>query len=315
MMEKRIFAAVLAILCLLPLNAQKPSHTCLYAHRDTCDLYLDIYDPSPGSETVFAGKEKPTIMFLFGGGFIMGERSSRWYLPWFKLLNDNGYRLVTIDYRLGLKGVKMGFSPFTIVKSAKATKHAVDIGVEDAYSAVAYLSAHAGELGIDPSNIVICGSSAGAMLSLSAEYELCNRTSRAAVLPEGFNFTGVMAFAGAIMSDSGKPSYDREPCPQMLIHGTADKTVNYKKLNMFNWGIFGPDVLAKIYKKNGYTACIYRFKDHNHDMAGNMVATWPEQKRFLEQNVIKGVKRSVDAMIDDPAVPSQKSAATLKSLY
>ena len=137
----------------------------------------------------------------------------------------------------------------------------------------------------------------------------------AAVLGKGFDFAGVMAFAGAIMSDSGKPSYDREPCPQMLIHGTADKTVNYKKLHMFNWGIFGPDVLAKIFKKNGYTACIYRFKDHNHDMASNFIATWPEQKRFLEQNVIKGVKRSVDAMVDDPAVPSYKNAATLKSLY
>ena len=315
MMSKKMTAVLLAALCLLPLGAQNPTRTCLFAHRDTCDLYLDVYDPSPGSETVLEGKDKPTIMFVFGGGFITGERSSKGYLPWFKLLNDNGYRVVTIDYRLGLKGVKMAFSPFALVRSAKATKHAVDIGVEDAYAAVAFLSEHSAEFGIDPSNIVISGSSAGAMISLSAEYELCNSTSRAAVLGKGFDFAGVMAFAGAIMSDSGKPSYDREPCPQMLIHGTADKTVNYKKLHMFNWGIFGPDVLAKIFKKNGYTACIYRFKDHNHDMASNFIATWPEQKRFLEQNVIKGVKRSVDAMVDDPAVPSYKNAATLKSLY
>lgn len=315
MTNKRIISLLLAAICLLPLEAQNLSRTCLFAHRDTCDLYLDIYDPTPGSETLFEGKEKPTLMFVFGGGFIVGERSAKGYLPWFKLLNENGYRIVTIDYRLGLKGVKMSFSPFNIVRTAIATKHAVDIGVEDAYAAVSYLKANAAELGVDPSNIVICGSSAGAMISLSAEYELCNRTSRAAVLGEDFDFAGVMAFAGAIMSDSGKPSYDREPCPQMLIHGTADKIVNYKKLHMFKWGIFGPDVLADIYRKNGYTACIYRFKDHNHDMAGNFIATWPEQKRFLEQNVIMGVKRSEDSFVDDPSVPTWKIVDNLKSLY
>ena len=68
--------------------------------------------------------------------------------------------------------------------------------------------------------IVIAGSSAGAMISLSAEWEICKGNG-----PKGFRAAGVMSFAGAIMSDSGTPSYPSEPCPQLLIHGTADNFV------------------------------------------------------------------------------------------
>jgi hypothetical protein len=31
---------------------------------------------------------------------------------------------------------------------------------------------------------------------------------------------------------------------------------------------------------------------------------WPIEKEFLEQNVILGVKRSVDAEVDDPSLPT-----------
>ena len=42
--------------------------TWLFAHRDTCDLFLDIYPPAEGAQTTFEGKEKPTVIFVFGGG-------------------------------------------------------------------------------------------------------------------------------------------------------------------------------------------------------------------------------------------------------
>ena len=82
--------------------------TYMYAERDTCSLYLDIYRPTVGSRTEFDGKAKPTVVFVFGGGFIMGERSEAFSQQWFQRLNDNGYAVVTIDYRLGMKGYKVG---------------------------------------------------------------------------------------------------------------------------------------------------------------------------------------------------------------
>ena len=315
MNTKRLISTLLAVCALaLTVRAQNISGTYLFEHRDTCDLYMDVYEPSPGSITSYDGKEKPTILFVFGGGFIRGERSHESYLEWFRMLNDSGYRLITVDYRLGLKDVDMSFSPLKIFATARATRHAVEMAVEDVFSATSFILDNADELGVDPGNIVIAGSSAGAMTALAAEQEICNRTALASVLPEGFNYAGVMSFAGAIVSDTGKVKYRSEPCPMLLLHGTADKTVNYKKIHFGKYGIFGSSVLASLAKKKGYSYNIYRYRDHGHDIADNMQHLWREQQWFLERNVMEGQRRIVDAFVDDPSVPAWE-AATLDSLY
>ncbi len=51
-----------------------PDATYMFAQRDTCDLFMDVYEPAKGSETTLNGLEKPTIIFMFGGGFIEGTR-------------------------------------------------------------------------------------------------------------------------------------------------------------------------------------------------------------------------------------------------
>ena len=218
---------------------------------------------------------------------------------------------------LGLKGVKMKFDLFHLIQSADFTKKAVDIGVEDVFASVRYLCDNAEELGVNPDNIVICGSSAGAMISLSCELEACNRTSRAAILPEGFHFAGVMSFAGAIMSDTGKPAYKRTPCPQLLIHGTADEAVAYDKMGFGRRGMFGSSYLVEnVLKPAGYTYQIYRYVDHSHDMAANMLANWPEEKRFLEVSVMGKNKLVIDSTVDDPTMPVIGFASvTLDDIY
>ena len=294
-MKKIILLFVVFCFCAgLSASAQ----TYEFAKRDTCTLFLDVHQPTPGAELTFEGQAKPTIFFIFGGGFIMGRRDDPFHDEWFKLLNDNGYRVVSVDYRLGLKGQKMQFDLFHIFESAKKTKHAVDVGVEDVFSAISWLGEHASELGIDMDKIVIAGSSAGAMISLSAEWEICKGNG-----PKGFRAAGVMSFAGAIMSDSGTPSYPSEPCPHLLSHGTADQAGTYTMTTFGKWGMVGSDAVAKVLEKNGYNYCFYRYKDFSHAMAANYVANWPEEKRFLEENVIKGIRRNVDAMVDDPTMP------------
>ena len=296
---KRILLAFALILFATASFAQEKT-TYKVAQRDTCDLYMDVYDPVviPGDTL-----DRPTILFVFGGGFVMGRRDDPWIFPWFRLLNENGYRVVAVDYRLGLKGIRMKFDLFHLLQSADYTKKAVDMGVEDVFASVRYLADHP-ELGVDMDNIVISGSSAGAMISLSAELEACNRTVRAEILPEGFHFAGVMSFAGAIMSDSGKPAYKRAPCPQLLIHGTADEAVQYEKMGFGRRGMYGSSYLVNhVLKPAGYTYQIYRYVGHSHDMSANMMANWPEEKRFLEQAVMGGHKLVIDCTIDDPTMP------------
>lgn len=285
--------------------AQPSTETVRFAERDTCSLYMDIYRPSEVSK-------RPAILFVFGGGFIGGERSNPYYLRWFELLNDDGYPVVTIDYRLGLKGKKLRFDLFHLLQTARLTKEAVEIGIEDLFSAVRYLADHP-ELGIPVDNLILAGSSAGAMISLSAEWEICNGSPRTAVLPEDFNFVGVMSFAGAIMSSSGKPTYKRAPCPQLLFHGTSDGLVEYEKTALFGWGMYGSSALAKIYAKKGYVYHIYRFKDHDHEIASSFLATFPEQRRFIVENVFIGNPLTIDALVDDPSIPH--TSYSLDKLY
>ena len=309
---KRTILLLLGLLVTSLAFAQKSTY--MVAQRDTCDLFMDVYEPAviPGDTL-----QRPTILFVFGGGFIMGQRDDPWVLPWFKLLNENGYRVVSVDYRLGLKGVPMKFDLFHLIQSANYTKKAVDMGVEDVFAAVRYLADHQEELRVDMDNIVISGSSAGAMISLSSELEACNRTVRAAILPEGFHFAGVMSFAGAIMSDSGKPEYKRTPCPQLLIHGTEDGAVAYEKMGFGRWGMFGSSYLVeKVLEPAGYPYQIYRYVGHTHDMAANMMANWPEEKRFLEVSVMGGNKLVIDCTINDPTMPVLGSASvTLDDIY
>ena len=107
-MTRKSLITTLIILCMginaAAQNFLSPAGTYLYAQRDTCDLFLDIYYPAKGSQTHIDGKEKPTIIFMFGGGFITGERDNESYNKWFRQLTDNGYGVISIDYRLGLKG-------------------------------------------------------------------------------------------------------------------------------------------------------------------------------------------------------------------
>ena len=128
---KRLLPLLLTLFCALPSFAQKSTYKV--AQRDTCDLFMDVYDPViiPGDTL-----NRPTILFVFGGGFIMGQRDDPWVLPWFKLLNENGYRVVSVDYRLGLKGIRMRFDLFHLIQSADYTKKAVDMGVEDVFASV-----------------------------------------------------------------------------------------------------------------------------------------------------------------------------------
>ena len=82
--------------------------TYRFAERDTCALYMDIFRPDSTAQTTYKGVAKPAIMFVFGGGFVSGKRSDGAARQWFRTLNANGYTVVAIDYRLGMKGFKVG---------------------------------------------------------------------------------------------------------------------------------------------------------------------------------------------------------------
>ncbi len=292
---------LLLLALLLPLMAAAQT-TFRFASRDTCDLYLDVYHPAPGSDSLFQGKKKPTVLFVFGGGFVTGGRNSEWHNGWLERLSREGYGAVAIDYRLGMKGYQVGKGLKGTLDASEAFYRAQQMGVEDVFSAVKFLAENQEMTGIDAGNLVISGSSAGAIISLAAIYDIAN--GRTEGLPEGFRFKGAMSFAGAIISNSGAPEFTAPPCPVLMLHGTEDKAVAYKKFGAFGKGIWGSDFLAKQFQKKGYPYIFYRFKDRTHDVASYMEACWPEERVFLEEEVMLEHRGTMDALVDDPSLPN-----------
>lgn len=313
-MKKTLILLASIVIGTMAANAQNnllsPDGTYLYQKQDTCDLFMDVYDPADGSEETFMGKKKPAVIFMFGGGFIGGTRDDESYNSWFRMMTENGYRVISIDYRLGLKGSsKVGIAQVNVLDKA------IHMAVEDLFAATNFIIENADQLEVDPSNIVICGSSAGAISVMQAEYEIANRTEWASVLPAGFNYAGVMSFSGAILSRKGKVKYATEPCATLMLHGTADKLVPYKQIAFFNLGFYGGGKLAERFKKFGYNYNMYHFVDYGHEIAGSMYSTLDLQLKFLENNVIQKDKRIIEARLSDPDVWKGSGPQSRKELY
>lgn len=309
---KRTITLIASIIfgCMAAYAQITPDATYMFAQRDTCDLFMDVYDPAPGSETSIDGIEKPAVIFMFGGGFIRGTRDDLDYHKWFDKMRNNGYRVISIDYRLGLKGSdKVGIAQVNVLDKA------IHMAVEDLFSATNYILGNADQFGVDPSNIVISGSSAGAITVMQAEYEIANNTSWASVLPKGFNYAGVMSFSGAILSREGKVSYRNVPCPTLMLHGTSDGLVPYKQIKFFNLGFFGGGKLVERFKKFGLNYNMYHFVDYGHEIAGSMYTTFDLQDKFLKTNVMQKKMRIVEAWIDDPGVYKGAGPQSRKELY
>lgn len=135
-------ALVVASLCgpLGAADAPPPPRAEIYRQVDDIDLRLWIYgDPEPE-------REKPAIVFFFGGGWTSGTPAH--FEPQARHFAARGMIAITVDYRVKSRH---GVKPVECVRDAKA--------------AVAWVREHAGRLGIDPGRIAAAGGSAGGHLA------------------------------------------------------------------------------------------------------------------------------------------------------
>lgn len=101
-----------------------------------CDIYLP------------EGAEKaPVIVLVHGGGFLFGDQGMPVILPVIDKALENGYAVVSVDYR-------------------KAAEAVFPAALGDVKAAVRFVKAHAVDYGFDPEKIAVWGESAGAYLSL-----------------------------------------------------------------------------------------------------------------------------------------------------
>ncbi|HEV7301564.1 MAG TPA: alpha/beta hydrolase [Tepidisphaeraceae bacterium] len=185
---------------------------------------MDLYLPAAAVE----GQKRPAIVIIHGGGYTGGSKSSRREIQMAQTLSAAGYVCASIDYRLASKGNPSW--PGVL---------------EDCRAAVRFLRAHADEYGIDPERIGAIGGSAGGLLSLllgtreeaPAADGISGRVSAVVALYAPTDLTVTERERTVLIGHSraerpdlhkvASPLHRLTPDypPTLLIHGTADKTV------------------------------------------------------------------------------------------
>ncbi|MFA6451772.1 MAG: carboxylesterase/lipase family protein [bacterium] len=114
-------------------------------------LYLNVWQP-----VTAAKQKKPVMVFIHGGGFVMGSGSQPWY-EGSNLASFGDVIVVTINYRLG----PFGFMAHPSFRDAEG--HAGNYGFYDQLTALKWVKKNIGNFGGDAGNITIFGESAGGM--------------------------------------------------------------------------------------------------------------------------------------------------------
>jgi predicted esterase len=295
-----MYNRLIAVLLLLVANksiAQTPpqerisKQTVVYAVKDSSQLALDVYKKASNT----GDSARPCVIFMFGGAFIGGRRDDTLYTRYFDSLAAHNYTVLSITYRLGLKGVTH-LSKF----NTAPLKRAIGMAVEDVYDATAWAVAHSASLGIDTARIILSGSSSGAITVLSADFFKRNAKPIASRLSPTFQYAGVVAFSGAILSYDGSLKYQLPPAPTLFFHGTADKIVLYNSVRLFNKGFYGSSSIANTFRKNSYPFFIYREKGLGHEVSVlPMYQNIPDILDFLDRFVMKHEKLQIDLLYND----------------
>ena len=208
------------------------------------NLFLDLY--TPVGDTL---SHRPTIVFAFGGGFVIGSRNQ----PDLPRLKDyyvpRGYNLATIDYRLGFN-----------VTSGGSGLRAVYRGVQDMRAALRFLAENCDQYAIDTNHIILMGSSAGSFIGLHHAYMDENERP-----PETFGIPGENQDLGCA-DCSGNNAYNnqyirpmavinrwgamgdttwieptvRDSIPLISFHGTNDNVVPFGTGYPFSIPLFPP---------------------------------------------------------------------------
>ena len=102
------------------------------------DTMMDVFRPASATGAL------PTIVWIHGGAWISGAKEN--VDPYMRILAAEGYTTIAVNYTIGPEGV-------------------YPLAVHQLNDALAYIDEHAEELGVDPTQIVLAGDSAGGQLA------------------------------------------------------------------------------------------------------------------------------------------------------
>ncbi len=197
-----------------------------FKDNELLDLKLDLYFSRADSL-----KKKPVVMLIHGGAFYIGSKESACEQALAYALAKRGFFVASIDYRLGFK------------PTATDIEMSAYRAIQDAHAALRFLAHHSPGIGLDPNQVYVGGTSAGAVASLNVAF-MDNDERPARILEadkkgvvgkieesgnrytETFTIKAVANMWGAV-SDLNIIDAD-EKIPVLSIHGTDDVVVPFE---------------------------------------------------------------------------------------
>lgn len=252
MKKSKLFAVLAALLFSVCLSAQPVKETYTFAVKGQDELLLDrIYDPAKAGDGLM-----PTMIYMYGGGFAFGNRGGN-----FSYLTDIGVQVISIEYRKLLTAT--GYAPVApeVMDKAQSTAQ------EDLTDAIAFALKHAEEWRIDTEKVMFSGSSAGAICTLMAIYDICNDGSYSRKLPSGFMPAGYIAYAGVIRNHEQALTWKKKPCPMMFFHGSKDTTLPIHSHISDEVSVFGPQYIVEQLKEMEVPYWLYIEDEADHVMS------------------------------------------------
>lgn len=206
--------------------------TEIFARPEGQELKLDFYRPGAAKDAL--QQPRPCLVVIHGGGWDGGDRTQ--LAEWNLRFVAQGYAVAAISYRL---------APQSIWPAQG----------DDVRAAIAWLKAHARELEIDPTRLVLLGRSAGGQLATAVGYGLHDPAIRGVIAlyaPHDLPFAWSVSreddalnsiklfrqyFGGPpdtperlarYQAASGQLLATKDSPPALLIHGVPDTLSWYK---------------------------------------------------------------------------------------
>ena len=272
---------------------EKP-RTEIYSVKGGEQLKLDIYSPS--KDTMQA---RPLIIFMHGGGFSGGTRTNEAEVKFAKAAARKGYVAVQISYRLTRKGRSFGCD-----YEAEGKMNTFQLAAEDFMDAVHFMLKKGSEYKIDPSKIIVGGSSAGAEAVLNAVYNerlMFEDLSKY----ENVEFAGVFSLAGAVVD--ARYITEDNAVPGVFFHGTEDNLVPYGT-GPHHWCdrdkpgyiiLDGSQTIVQRLKELNASYLLYSFEGGRHEHSGMPFDHLPEVFSFFNKAFLLGEKRQIEISIPE----------------
>lgn len=269
------------------LYAVKPVQTEVYAEKDQQKLIIDLYFPETNSR-----EELPLIIFMHGGGFAGGSPKNPQEVKFAKIAASKGYAVGLISYRLIRKGKETGFG---CDFDSEGKLQTFQLAAEDFMDAVSYMDKNAEKYNIDPKNIIVGGSSAGAEAVLNAVYNpdlMFEDISKYSDL----KISAVFSLAGAIVD--ARYINPENAIPGIFFHGTDDNLVPYataphhycKNTKPGYLILDGSKTIVDQLEELDTSFLFYSFKGARHEISGMPFEHLPKVFSFLKEVVFNNHK-------------------------